>query len=250
MRYPFPEDFADQLDGTTIVKIDRRAKFLLLHLDSKMVWVAHLGMTGHFTAVPVAGDGAAGAEPKFLHFECVVMSDGRPVRVAYYDQRKFGYMLLVSEAELDAAAWYQDLGVEPFSAEFTAARLAEATRGRKTDIKSFLTDQKNVAGVGNAYVCEALWQAKVRPERPSQSLSSAETEAIVTGLKSVLTDAIAAGEASVDRAEPTAGRDGYFDYDYQVYDREGEPCPRGDGGVVERTASKGRSSFYCPVCQK
>ncbi len=253
LRYPFPDAFTEGLDGAVLTRIDRRAKILLLHLDNGCVWVTHLGMTGHFAVERVAAHGSSAqdvATRKFLHFDCIVHTSDGAWRLSYYDQRRFGYMLLISETDLHAADWYKELGIEPLSDEFTVEYLINLAGRRKVDVKSLLTDQKRVAGIGNAYVCEALWTAKVLPDRQVALLKEYEASAIVDGIKSVLSDAISAGEASIGTKDETAGRDGYFDYDFKVYDREGLPCPRSDGGTIDRITAKGRSTYFCTICQQ
>ncbi len=248
LRYPFPDDFAESLDGAAIKSIERRAKFLLLKLTDGKIWVTHLGMTGHF-ALDRLNDHGETPDRKYRHFECEVKTDAGRFRLSYCDQRRFGYMLVLSESELQAADWYQELGVEPLSDDFTGAVLEQLTAGKKADIKSLLTDQKRIAGIGNAYVCEALWTAKVLPDRPAGSISKQESSEIAKAVKSVLSDAVEAGEATIT-ADETAGQDGYFDFEFKIYDREGAPCPRRDGGTIEWKTSKGRSTFFCAVCQK
>jgi len=248
LRYPFPEGLASYLDGAVIEDVGRRGKYLLVSLDNGRTWVIHLGMTGHFKVIR-DGRTHQAPEDKHVRFECVVKRKADTYRVEYLDQRRFGYMLLIATKDLPDADWYTDLGPEPLSEDFTGAHLVNYARGRRADLKTVLTDQKCVAGIGNAYVCEALWTAKLKPDRAAKTLSPREAGAAAKAIKEVLHKAIKAGERTIGTDGMTGGREGYFDYAYKVYDQAGAPCPRSDGGMIERVTSKGRATFFCPVCQ-
>lgn len=247
LRHPFPAHFASSLDGAVIEDVGRRGKYLIVRLDNGQTWVTHLGMTGHFKVI--SDSKTPVSDNKHVRFECVVKRKTDTYGVEYHDQRRFGYMLLIATKDLPEADWYADLGPEPLSEDFTGARLVNYARGRKADLKTVLTDQKCVAGVGNAYVCEALWTAKLKPDKAAKTLTAREAGAAAKAVKEVLRKAIKAGERTIGTDDMTGGRDGYFDYAYKVYDQAGAPCPRSDGGIIERVTSKGRSTFFCPVCQ-
>jgi formamidopyrimidine-DNA glycosylase len=255
LRYPFPDRFADRLNGGTIVRLERRAKYLLAYMDTQEVWVTHLGMTGRFQ-VDDSDDGlgayyhqVAPAE-KHLHFQTVATRpDGSKARVDFYDPRRFGFMLLMSPTELYASKWYASLGVEPLSEGLSADYLLSKAQGRVLNLKALLMAQAGIAGLGNIYVCEALWRARLSPDRKAADLRPDEAEALTGAIKTVLSDAIASGGSSISDFAAASGELGYFQHRFCVYDRKGKPCPRDDGGAIARTVHQGRSTFYCPVCQ-
>ena len=255
LRYAFPEAFADALNGATVIRLERRAKYLLAWLDTQKVWVTHLGMTGRFHIDDSdAGLGAyyhqLVASEKHLHVQLIAtQSDGRRARIDFYDPRRFGFMLLLSPAELYAAAWYKSLGVEPLSDDLTPDYLMAHAEGRHTPLKALLMGQAGIAGLGNIYVCEALWRARLSPQRKAATLKPKQASALVEAIKSVLGEAVAAGGSSISDFAGTSGDLGYFQHRFCVYDREGQACPRDDGGLIRRLVQQGRSTFYCPVCQ-
>jgi formamidopyrimidine-DNA glycosylase len=262
LRFPFPENFAKRLTGARVLGLERRAKYLIAHLSTGEALLMHLGMTGRFH-VQAPGEATAHligdyeydvpAEPKHMHAVFDLRGGGR---VTYADPRRFGYMLLVPEAELAEHAMMRGLGVEPLSKDLTPAYLARRAVGRRSDLKAFLMDQRIVAGLGNIYVCEALFRAQLKPTRPTAILatkSGKPTEhatRLVAGIKSVLADAIAAGGSTLRDYRRADGSVGAFQNTFQVYGRAGEPCLRARcRGIVRRSVQGGRSSFYCPVCQ-
>lgn len=256
LRYAFPEGFAEKLNGATVIRLERRAKYLLAWLDTQKVWVTHLGMTGRFNIDDSdAGLGAyyhqRAASEKHLHFQVLATRpDGVRARVDFYDPRRFGFMLLLSPAELYDAAWYKGLGVEPLSGDLTADYLLAHAQGRRADLKALLMGQAGIAGLGNIYVCEALWRAKLSPQRKASTLKPKQAGALVTAIKSVLEEAVEAGGSSISDFAGASGDLGYFQHRFRVYDREGQACPREDGGVIRRIVQQGRSTFFCPKCQK
>lgn len=256
LRYAFPEAFAAALEGAAVVKLERRAKYLLAWLDTQAVWVTHLGMTGRFTIDDSdAGLGSyyhpLGASEKHLHFQVLATrSDGARARIDFYDPRRFGFMLLLSPAELYEAAWYKSLGVEPLSDDLTSGYLLSHARGRSTPLKALLMGQAGIAGLGNIYVCEALWRARLSPERKASTLKPKQAETLVEAIKSVLAEAVEAGGSSISDFAGASGDLGYFQHRFNVYDRKGQPCSRDDGGIIDRIVQQGRSTFYCPVCQR
>lgn len=262
LRMPFTPGFAGKLRGATILKLERRAKYILAHLTSGEVLVIHLGMTGRLTVAASNGCAAetlgsyiygTGSDPKHDHV-VLELCDGSIV--TYNDPRRFGLMLLVPASELANHALFRGLGVEPLGQDLDAGYLARAARGRKTDLKAFLLDQRIIAGLGNIYVSEALFRAGLSPRRRASTLSdrkgqpSARTEQLVAEIKAVLNDAIAAGGSTLRDYRHTDGSSGSFQESFAVYDRAGQPCVRpGCNGIVRRIVQANRSSFCCTHCQ-
>jgi formamidopyrimidine-DNA glycosylase len=241
--------------------MNRRAKYILVHLDAGEVLIMHLGMSGRFT---IDASGRAAAVGAFRHrggiaggpHDHVVFDLDDGCRIVYSDPRRFGLMTLCAADGLDAHPLLRHLGVEPLGNGLTAAWLADALGGRRVSLKAALLDQKVIAGVGNIYACEALFRARLSPERLAESLGGsgrfarARAEDLVAAVRSVLAEAIAAGGSTLRDYARADGELGYFQHSFDVYDREGEPCPRGCRGTVRRIVQSGRSTFYCPACQK
>lgn len=255
LRFPLPPGFVQILTGSTIVKLERRAKYLLGRLDREDTLVMHLGMSGRFEIAHPEGEERPGRfhyapdpDPKHAH---VVFETEAGVRVTYYDPRRFGYMALVNTATLDLHPWFAGLGPEPLSDDFDAAHLKAAFTGRRQGPKTLLLDQRIVAGLGNIYVCEALNRARISPFKPAGRISRPRIEVLVAAIKDVLREAIAAGGSTLRDYAQADGALGYFQHSFRTYDREGQPC-RNDGcrGVIGREVQAGRSTFYCPVCQR
>jgi formamidopyrimidine-DNA glycosylase len=263
LRFPFPHEFARRLKGARVLRLERRAKYLIAHLSTGEALLMHLGMTGRFH-VQRAGERQAhqlgeyqyetAAEAKHMH---AVFETEDGAVVSYSDPRRFGYMLLVPETELGHHPLMRDLGVEPLSADLDATYLAQRAQGRKTDLKAFLMDQRIIAGLGNIYVTEALFRAGLKPSRPAASLAGrggkpTEHAARLAGaIKAVLLAAITAGGSTLRDYRQADGTSGGFQNTFQVYGREGEPCVRrGCRGKVRRSVQGGRSSFFCPSCQR
>lgn len=267
LRFPLPERFAERLAGRRITGLRRRAKYLIAEIEADEMLVMHLGMSGRFTISPASVAQANGTPvppgivtretaPVAKHDHIVFHTDHGSV-VTYNDARRFGFMLLVAAAELENHPLFAALGPEPLGNALNAPYLASRASGRKTDLKAFLMDQRNIAGLGNIYVCEALYRAGLSPGRSASSLatrSSAPTiraERLVPAIVGVLTDAIAAGGSSLRDYRQASGELGYFQHTFAVYGREGEPCARpGCTGTVRRITQAGRSTFYCPRCQR
>lgn len=256
LRFPLPENFAARLRGARIVSLVRRAKYLLAALDSGETLVMHLGMSGRFTII---GPSERGAQPGVMYYSTppnpahthVVFETEAGARVEYNDPRRFGYMALVNSGELNAHAWFAGLGPEPLGPEFSPASLAAAFQGKKQNVKATLLDQRVVAGLGNIYVCETLHRAKISPRRAAGRVTKAECATLVSAVRAVLEDAIEAGGSSLKDYAQADGALGYFQHRFRVYDRAGLAClRRGCGGVVKRIVQAGRSTFYCPVCQR
>jgi formamidopyrimidine-DNA glycosylase len=261
LRFPLQKDFAARLDGRKVTGLGRRAKYLLADLDSGDVLLMHLGMSGSFRVML----GKNGRTPGTFHYprsenrthDHVVFEMGNGAVISFNDPRRFGYMKIVARANLDDEPFLKALGPEPLGNAFDAAMLAQACAGKKTSLKAALLDQRVVAGLGNIYVCEALFRAHLSPKRQASTLATkagAPTEhakKLVEAIRAVLNAAIEAGGSSLRDHRQTSGELGYFQHSFQVYDREGEPCrTRGCRGTVKRFTQNGRSTFWCPSCQK
>jgi formamidopyrimidine-DNA glycosylase len=245
LRLPFPKDFAKRLTGRRVTRLRRRAKYLLAELDGGETLVIHLGMSGRMS---VEGRSLGVHDtPAGKHDHVVFETEA--ARIVFSDPRRFGLMTLVATAALAEDKLFKDLGVEPLSAEFDAAFLARALKGKKTPVKSALLDQRVIAGIGNIYACEALYRARLSPKRLAGRLKPPETAALAGAVRTVLREAIRAGGSSLRDYRKANGDLGGFQHRFKVYDREGEPCPT-CGGTIKRLVQAGRSSFWCPRCQK
>lgn len=265
LRYPFPPDFVSRLRGRTVISLARRAKYLIAHLDRDPVLICHLGMSGSFRVVSdhvgaesghIAKDAFHYARSKDEAHDHVVfhLSDdgGMAHRVIFNDPRRFGFMLFCDAAELGSHPSLATLGVEPTGNELDGPLLAGLLANRRTPIKAALLDQRLIAGLGNIYVCEALWRAGIAPTRQAGEVaaSPALCENLARDIRSVIAEAIVAGGSSLRDHVRTDGSLGYFQHSFSVYDREGQPCHRSDcQGDVTRITQAGRSTFYCPSCQ-
>lgn len=255
LRFPFPEGFVQRLTGATVLELRRRAKYLIAPLDRGDVLVMHLGMTGRFEVEgadrqvrPGVFHYAAPANPKHAH---VVFETDRGCRITFYDPRRFGFMDLIAADALEAHPWFAAMGAEPFGDAFDAAYLGARFKGRKQSPKTLLLDQRIVAGLGNIYVCEALHRAHISPLKPAGSIKRAKVAALVDAIKQVLAEAVEAGGSSISDYAGAGGELGYFQHSFRVYDREGEACPTpGCRGTIDRVVQGGRSTFFCPICQR
>jgi len=256
LRWPIAKDFEKRLTGQTVEGLGRRAKYLLADLSSGEVLVMHLGMSGSFRVGKDAKPGVYYHErSKSTAHDHVVFHMSNGATVTFNDPRRFGSMKLVKRAKIEQEPLLRGLGPEPLGNEFDAAMLAKACQAKKTSLKAALLDQRVVAGLGNIYVCEALYRARLSPKRQAATIGdrngkpNARAAALVDAIKAVLQDAIAAGGSSLRDHRRTDGALGDFQHNFQVYDREGEPCPNGRG-TIKRIVQSGRSTFYCPSCQK
>ena len=261
LRWPLPGDFAARLEGKTVTGLGRRAKYLLVDLSSGEVLLMHLGMSGSFRVSRDGGERRPGKyhheRPQHLTHDHVVFHMSNGAWIAFNDPRRFGSMKLVARDKLSEEPLLRALGPEPLGNAFDAAMLARACRAKKTSLKAALSDQRVVAGLGNIYVCEALWRARLSPKRRASTIATRAGEpnerarALVQGIRDVLNDAIRAGGSSLRDHKLTDGGLGMFQHNFRVYDREGEKCRTpGCGGTVKRIVQNGRSTFYCPSCQK
>lgn len=255
LRIPLPPKFAERLTGRRVEKLTRRAKYMLAHLDNGEILLVHLGMSGRFTVhgrmvgsfVHAAADAGGGLG---AHDHIVFDTDAGH-RVVYTDHRRFGLMTLLKAGEADAHKLLAGLGPEPLSQAFSAASLKASLAGKRTPIKAALLDQRVVAGLGNIYVCEALFRAGISPKRMAAAVRGESAVKLVDAIKAVLRDAIKAGGSTLRDYKRADGELGYFQHTFQVYDREGQACVRrGCKGVVKRIVQSGRSTFYCATCQR
>src|SRR5665647_1512376 len=259
LRWPIAKDFEKRITGKTVEGLGRRAKYLLADLSSGDVLVMHLGMSGSFRVSHAGREGAIAnyhhEKSKSIAHDHVVFHMSNGATVTFNDPRRFGSMKLVPRAKIEHEPLLRSLGPEPLGNEFDAAMLAIACAGKKTSLKAALSDQRVVAGLGNIYVCEALFRARLSPKRRASTIAdrtakpNARAVALVDAIKAVLHDAIKAGGSSLRDHRRADGSLGDFQHNFQVYDREDAPCPSCKG-KVKRIVQTGRSTFYCPSCQK
>ncbi len=249
LRFPFPEDFAKRLEGSKINRLGRRAKFLMAELSSGELLTMHLGMTGRFS---IQGKGfeifehSAGDDPKHDH---VVFHMQDEVTITFNDPRRFGFMELYKEGEAEASKRFSELGPEPLSNHFSPEYLEQILRGKSSPIKNTLLDQRIVAGLGNIYVCEALFRSGISPTRKSSTIKGKLAARLVPVIKDVIREAIDAGGSSISDFAQTDGKLGYFQHSFFVYGKEDEPCTT-CAKPIKRISQSGRSTFFCSSCQK
>jgi len=251
LRWPFPERMAERLTGTTVRQLRRRSKYILVDLSSDETLLIHLGMSGR---ILISGDPLGQyvhAHPAPEKHDHVVLDMDNGARITFNDPRRFGAMDLMNTQEANTHSLLAKLGPEPLGNRFDEPYLVAALKGKNTPIKSALLDQRIVAGLGNIYVCEALFRAAISPKKRAGSLSKARASSLVPIIRQVLADAIEAGGSSLRDFRQADGELGYFQHVFDVYGREGEHCNRtGCKGTVRRLVQSGRSSFYCPQCQR
>ena len=251
MRWPLPPGLVATLTGARVTSFRRRAKYILMRLDNGWSVLLHLGMSGRMLVEPV------GRNDITLHEHLELETDDG-WRVGFVDPRRFGSVHLIETGQEDQHRLLAELGPEPLDDAFSVAVLSAALRGKKTPIKAALLDQKVVAGLGNIYVCEALFGAAISPLRQAYTVPGVRTRRLVPAIKQTLTKAIAAGGSSLRDYVQTTGELGYFQHAFKVYGREGEPCPvcPGIGSAnascqgIRRLVQAGRSTFYCPSTQR
>ncbi len=285
LRFPFQKDFVARLEGQVVTGLGRRAKYLLADLASGDVLLMHLGMSGSFRVTEREDQKTPG---KFHHprnedraHDHVVFHMSSGAAVVFNDPRRFGYMKIIARHALEGEPLLSGLGPEPLGNEFDAAMLARSCANKKTSLKAALLDQRVVAGLGNIYVCEALFRSHLSPRRLAATLATKagprkddaagqrksvaagqrksvaggeptdHAKRLVDAIHAVLNQAIRAGGSSLRDHRQTSGELGYFQHSFQVYDREGEKCQTaGCSGIVRRFTQNGRSTFWCPKCQK
>jgi formamidopyrimidine-DNA glycosylase len=269
LRFPFQKDFVARLEGQTVTGLGRRAKYLMADLSSGDLLLMHLGMSGSFRVLKEETEKTPGAfhHSKSDHraHDHVVFHMSSGAAIVFNDPRRFGYMKVIARNSLEEEPLLRGLGPEPLGNEFDARMLARSCANKKTSLKAALLDQRVVAGLGNIYACEALFRAHLSPRRLAATLANksgqskgngggAPTDharALVDAIHAVLNQAIKAGGSSLRDHRQTSGELGYFQHSFQVYDREGEKCRTGGcGGIVRRFNQNGRSTFWCPKCQK
>jgi formamidopyrimidine-DNA glycosylase len=245
LRVPVPPDFSRRLRGRRFARITRRAKYLRFHIDRGPVMLLHLGMSGSLR-VSAATPGFRPAKHDHLLWE---FEGGK--RLVFNDPRRFGLVAFAASKDLESHPYFRGLGVEPLAADFSGPKLQAALHGRSSAIKLALLDQKVVAGLGNIYVSEALFRARVHPKRAAASLSPVRAGALARAIKEVLGDAIVSGGSSLRNHSGVEGELGYFQHRFRVYERDGERCVRkGCRGRVRRIVQGARSTYYCPACQR
>lgn len=265
LRFPFPEGFAGKLTGAKILSLTRRAKYILIDLDNNHTLISHLGMTGRFTALKPEGGGTNLGE---FYFETaaypnadgphdhVVFTLGNGIRMIYSDPRRFGMMDLSYTHELTNHRLLKNIGVEPLGNELSAEYIAEKFCGKSAPLKAALLDQRIIAGLGNIYVCEALHRARLSPKRKAGTLVKPKShdprlDELLRHIKDILNEAIFAGGSTLQDFVGADGAKGAYQQRFSAYDREGENCNNvGCGGQIKRITQAGRSTFYCPTCQK
>lgn len=250
LRWPLPESMAERLTGQQVIALRRRSKYLLADLSSGETLLIHLGMSGRMLISGAQVGQFHHDHPAPQKHDHVVLHMGNGARITFNDARRFGAMDLMLTASASTHPLLASLGPEPFGNDFNEPYLAARLYGRNTPIKSALLDQRLVAGLGNIYVCETLYRARISPLRLAGSLKKPAVVALVPIIREVLAEAIDAGGSSLRDFRQADGELGYFQKHFQVYDREGQPCETaGCTGTIIRTVQSGRSSFWCPGCQ-
>lgn len=264
LRFPFPDQFCERLEGGRVDAVSRRAKYLLFHINNGTSVISHLGMSGSYR---IETGGSPEETPGQFHQERskaqkhdhvvfhLKTASGDSARIVYNDPRRFGFMLLNQTAELASHPMLSQLGIEPTGNALDGALLSQLFSGKQAPLKAALLDQKLIAGLGNIYVCEALWRAGLSPTRPAGSIvrkdgkTSVRASRLADAVRSVIADAISAGGSSLRDYVHTDGSLGYFQHSFATYDQEGNPCARCRTDI-QRIVQSGRSTFFCPSCQK
>lgn len=248
LRFPIPPDFEARLTGRRIAAVDRRAKFLLIRMEGGLVLLCHLGMSGSFRI-------SWGDPTPLLPHDHLVLQTEAGATLRYHDPRRFGFVELLADGDLATHPMLVKLGPEPLEALFTETYLAAHLIGRDTPIKSAILDQRVVAGMGNIYACESLFRAGISPRRMAPTVIGKRAGRLVTAIREVLEEAIAAGGSSLRDHRRPSGELGYFQHRFSVYGNAGRPCPGctcdlANGGGVRRIVQAGRSTFYCAKRQR
>jgi formamidopyrimidine-DNA glycosylase len=251
LRWPFPPNLADRLTGARVLGLRRRSKYILIDLDSDETLIVHLGMSGRMLVSGIQLGQFFLDHPAVEKHDHVVLHMENNARITFNDARRFGMMDLAVTAAVEQHKLLASLGPEPLGNSFDEAYLISAFAGKTAPIKSLLLDQRIIAGLGNIYVCEVLYRAKILPMYKAGGLSKPRISKILPIIREVLEEAILAGGSSLKDYRQTGGELGYFQHNFQVYDREGLPCASDEcTGVIKRVTQVGRSSFYCPICQR
>lgn len=264
LRYPFPEKFTERLIGRRIGSVGRRAKYLTVALDSMDVLIMHLGMSGSFRIEMDDENKAHGLfyhpkTSKRSHDHVTFKLEGSygEAAVVYNDPRRFGFMDLVHQSNLDTCKHFAGMGIEPTGNQLDGKIISHLFHGKSTPLKSALLDQGIIAGLGNIYVCEALWRAGLSPRRKASTIArkngqaTERSDTLATHIRNVISEAIEAGGSSLRDHRQANGELGYFQHQFNVYDREGEDCTKSEcDGKIRRIVQSGRSTFFCPACQR
>jgi formamidopyrimidine-DNA glycosylase len=251
LRWPLPDRMADRLTGRRVTALRRRSKYILVDLDSGETLLVHLGMSGRMLISGAQLGTFYHDHPAPQKHDHVVLHMAGGARITFNDARRFGAMDLMPTAQAESHMLLKDLGPEPFGNDFNEPYLAGRLKGRKTPIKAALLDQRIVAGLGNIYVAETLFRAGISPLRLAGDLAEPQVHGLVPVIREVLAEAIEAGGSSLRDFRQANGELGYFSKHFQVYDREDDPCETpGCTGTITRTVQSGRSSFWCPICQR
>lgn len=256
LRWPLPERMAERLTGARVERLRRRSKYILADLSTGETLIIHLGMSGRILiSTPEAGTTMPGVfhheHPAPAKHDHVVFDMASGARITFNDARRFGAMDMVATDAAEGHWLLAQLGPEPLGNGFNEDWLIARMRGRRTPVKSVLLDQRTVAGLGNIYVCEALYRAGISPRRHAGRIAAQRVAALVPIIRDVLSEAITAGGSSLRDYRQTDGELGYFQHAFRVYGREGQPCATpGCATVVRRVVQSGRSSFYCSACQR
>ncbi len=264
LRFLFPDKFISRLEGQKILSVGRRAKYLVLDLESGEVLVMHLGMSGSFRIEMAEGVSAPGVfhHPRSdaqKHDHVIIRVNGAHGRadIIYNDPRRFGYMDLVARSEMETHKHFASIGIEPTGNALDGALISKLFAGKTSPLKAALLDQRLIAGLGNIYVCEALWQSRLSPERKATTITRKDgkatdrTELLAQAIREIIARAIEAGGSSLRDHKQTDGTMGYFQHTFNVYDQEGKPCKReGCNSIIKRIVQSGRSTFFCPTCQR
>jgi len=249
LRFPFPDRFKDRVEGARITRMGRRAKFLVTELDTGEALIMHLGMSGRFTVNSNAtADFHHDPGTNQAHDHVVFHMEGGAT-ITYNDPRRFGFMELWPTDQMSHYNRVKDLGPEPLSNHFNAAYLDNTLKGKAAPIKAALLDQSVIAGLGNIYVCEALFRSGISPRRKSSTVVGKRNERLAPAINDVIAEAIEAGGSSISDFASASGELGYFQKHFHVYGREGAPCDT-CGKAIKRIVQSGRSSFYCGQCQR
>jgi len=251
LRWPFPPGMAGRLTGARVLGLRRRSKYILADLDRDETLIVHLGMSGRMLISGGMVGGFHHPHPAPSRHDHVVLTMEGGARVTFNDARRFGMMDLIATDRAGEHPLLAALGPEPLGNTFSEPYLVARLKGRAAPIKAALLDQHLVAGLGNIYVCEALYRARIHPGRKAGQIAAARVGGLVQVIRQVLQEAIEAGGSSLRDYRQADGELGYFQHTFQVYDREGQPCKTpGCGAAIRRIVQSGRSTFYCPQCQR
>ena len=263
LRFDFPERLAERLTDRQIISLGRRSKYLLADLNDTNVLVMHLGMSGSFRVVEaeeahlIGEDSFHRVRGRLPQHDHVALHLGSGAVILYNDPRRFGFFDLIPRAKLADHPYFAKMGVEPVGNMLDADFLAGRFESKKTPLKTALLDQHIIAGLGNIYVCEALYRSGLDPKRSAGSLvtqkgkPSAKLRLLTDEIRATIAEAIEAGGSTLRDHTRADGSLGYFQHRFKVYDREGDPCPKATcSGIIERFTQSGRSTFFCPKCQR